>query len=51
VQVTYSCVGSSNPFCVIYFIPACFEGWQICVDTTLINEFTYIGLYVNTMRL
>ena len=52
IRASYSfCVGSSNPFCVIYFMPAWYEGWQICVDTTLINEFAYICLYVNTMRL
>jgi len=40
------CVESSDPFCIIYFMPAWCEGWQVCVDTTLINEFTYLHTYV-----
>ena len=51
MQVTYSCVGVSSPFYVIYFMLAWFEGWQICVDTTLIIKFAYICLYVNMMRI
>ena len=42
VQVIYSQIEISNPFYVIYFMPAWFEGWQICVDTTLIIGFTYV---------
>ncbi len=42
MQVIYSHVGNSNPFYVVYFMLAWFEGWQICVDTTLIIGFTYV---------
>ena len=49
--VIYSCIGVSSPFYVVYFMPAWFEGWQICVDTTLIIKFAYICLHVNMMRI
>ncbi len=51
MQVIYSCIGVGSSFYVIYFMLACFEGWQICVDTTLIIKFAYICLYVNMMRM
>ncbi len=42
MQVICPHVGSRHPFYVIYFMLALFEGWQICVDTTLIIGFTYV---------
>jgi hypothetical protein len=44
----YSVVARSM---IIYLCPLDKMGGRICIDTTLVNGFAYIYLYVNTMRL
>ena len=36
---------------IIYLHPLDKRGGKICIDAALVNGFTYICLYVNTMRL
>ncbi len=50
-QVIYFVSGVVTRSVLFILRPPDFEGWRICVGTTLINEFTYICLYVNTVRL
>ena len=51
VQVIYPMLRIVARSMIIYLYSLDKKGGRICIDTTLVNGFTYIYLYVNTMRL